>query len=121
MPLFFGFHGYSSQPQFDPSMMVHFRQRMAEEDLKRTNELIAERGNAVVMEAVASRSEEHDPGDPERDSGQQLTLDELLKPEDWTKATNWGTLSIKFMSLSLPGFMHGAGQSSSGVRSGPII
>jgi transposase, IS5 family len=121
MPLSLGFHGFSSKPPFDPSMMVHFRQRMAEEDRKRTNELIAERANAMVMEAVASRSEDDDPGESESDSGQQLTLGELMKPEDWTEANNWGTLSIDFITLSLPGFMHGAGQVSSGVRSGPFI
>jgi hypothetical protein len=34
--------------------MVHFRKRFSEEDLKRINELIAERGKAMVIEAVSS-------------------------------------------------------------------
>jgi ppGpp synthetase/RelA/SpoT-type nucleotidyltranferase len=34
-------------------MMVHFRKRFSEEDLKRINELIAERGKAMVIEAMS--------------------------------------------------------------------
>jgi hypothetical protein len=34
--------------------MVHFRKRFSEEDLMRINELIAERGKAMVIEAVSS-------------------------------------------------------------------
>jgi transposase, IS5 family len=52
---FLGFAGYSSKPPFDPSMMVHFRKRFSEEELSRINELIAERGKAMVMEAVAAQ------------------------------------------------------------------
>jgi len=54
MQFFLGFAGYSSKAPFDPSMMVHFRKRFSEEDLNRINELIAERGKEMVMEAVAS-------------------------------------------------------------------
>jgi hypothetical protein len=46
---FFGFAVYSSKAPFDPSMMVHFRKRFSEEDLRRVNELIAERGKALAM------------------------------------------------------------------------
>jgi len=35
-------------------MMVHFRKRFSKEDLKRINELIVERGKAMVQEAVSS-------------------------------------------------------------------
>ena len=94
MQFFLGFHGYSSKPPFDPSMMVHFRKRFSEEELKRINELIAERGKAMVIEAVASRSGDDDSGDPDDDAGNQLTLDELMKPADWPEGKNWGTLSI---------------------------
>ena len=51
---FLGFAGYSSKTPFDPSMMVHFRKRFSEQELNRINEFIAERGKAMVMEAVAS-------------------------------------------------------------------
>jgi IS5 family transposase len=45
---------YSSKVPFDPSMMVHFRKRLSEEEIIRMNELIAERVKGLVMEAVAS-------------------------------------------------------------------
>ena len=35
-------------------MMVHFRKRFSEEDLKRINELIAERGKKLVPLATVS-------------------------------------------------------------------
>jgi len=50
--------GDSGKAPFDPSMMVHFRKRFSEEDLKRINELIAERGKAILMEAVSSRMDD---------------------------------------------------------------
>ena len=56
MQFFLDFAGYSSKAPFDPSMMVHFRKRFSEEDLNRINELIAERGKALVFEAVALRA-----------------------------------------------------------------
>ena len=93
MQFFLGFSGYSSKPPFDPSMMVHFRKRFTEEDLKRINELIVERGKAMLMEAVASISDD-DADDPDADAGNQLSLDELVKPADWPEGKNWGTLSI---------------------------
>ena len=46
MQFFLGFAGYSSKAPFDPSMMVHFRKRFAEKDLKRINELTAGSGTA---------------------------------------------------------------------------
>jgi hypothetical protein len=94
MQFFLGFAGYSSKAPFDPSMMVHFRKRFSEEDLNRINELIAERGKAMVMDAVASLPNDDDSDDPDADAGQQLTLDELVKPADWPEGKNWGTLTI---------------------------
>jgi hypothetical protein len=94
MQYFLGFAGYSSKAPFDPSMMVHFRKRFTEEDLKRINELIAERGKAMLMETVASLSDDDDPGDPGVGDGTQLSLDDLVKPADWPEGKNWGTLSI---------------------------
>jgi IS5 family transposase len=94
MQFFLGFTGYSSKAPFDPSMMVHFRKRFSQEDLRRINELIAERGMAMVIEAVASRSDGDDPGEPAADAENQLTLDDLVKPADWPEGKNWGTLTI---------------------------
>ena len=60
MPFFLGFAGYSSKVPFDPSMMVNFRKRFSEEDLNRINELIAERGKAMMIEAVSSLPDDDD-------------------------------------------------------------
>ncbi len=91
---FLGFAGYSSMAPFDPSMMVHFRKRLSEEDLNRMNDLIADRGKEMVMEAVASLPNDYDSDDPDVDAGNQLSPDELVKPVDWPEGKNWGTLTI---------------------------
>jgi hypothetical protein len=93
MQFFLGFAGYSSKAPFDPSMMVHFRKRFSEDDLNRINELIAERGKAMV-EAVGSLPDDDDSDDPDSDAGNQLSLDDLVKPADWPEGRNWGTLTI---------------------------
>ncbi|CAK6697937.1 hypothetical protein IFHNHDMJ_02330 [Synechococcus sp. CBW1107] len=94
MQFFLGFAGYSSKAPFDPSMMVHFRKRFSEEDLKRINELIAERGKAMVIEAVSSLPDDDDSGAPGADAATQISLDDLVKPADWPQGKNWGTLTI---------------------------
>jgi hypothetical protein len=94
MQFFLGFAGYSSKAPFDPSMMVHFRKRFSEEDLKRINELIAERGKAMVIEAMSSLQDDDDSGDPGAHHGTQISLDDLVKPADWPEGKNWGTLTI---------------------------
>jgi hypothetical protein len=72
MQFFLGFAGYSSKTPFDPSMMVHFRKRFSEEDLKRINELIAESGRAMVIEAVSPLREDDDSDDPGAHAGTQI-------------------------------------------------
>ncbi|MCP9821788.1 hypothetical protein KBZ22_03785 [Cyanobium sp. L1E-Cus] len=94
MQFLLGFDSYSSKTPFDPSKMVHFRKRFSEEELNRINELIAARGKAMVIEAVASLLDEDDSGDPDSDAGNQLAIDDLVKPADWPEDKNWGTLSI---------------------------
>jgi IS5 family transposase len=93
MQFFLGFAGYSSKTPLDPSMMVHIRNRFSEDDLKRMNELIAERGKAMLIEAVMSFQDDDDSGDP-AESGNQVSLDDLVKPAEWPEGKNWGTLSI---------------------------
>jgi transposase, IS5 family len=75
-------------------MMVHFRKRFSEEELSRINELIAERGKAMVMETVASRQDDDDTDDPDAGAGSRLSLDDFVKPADWPEGMNWGTLTI---------------------------
>ena len=70
MQFFLGFASYSSKAPFDPSMMVHFRKRFTEEELSRVNELIAERGKAMVIEAIARQLPDDDESDdPDDDAG----------------------------------------------------
>lgn len=92
---FLGFAGYSNKAPFDPSMMVHFRKRFSDKDLRRINEIVVQRGKAMLLEAVASEQDDYD-GSGGDDSGScaQLTLDSLIKPVDWPEDKNWGTLSI---------------------------
>ena len=78
MQFFLAFDSYSSKIPFDPSMMVHFRKRFLEEELNRINELIAVRGKAMVIEAVASLLDEDDSDDPDSDAGNQLAIDDLV-------------------------------------------
>jgi hypothetical protein len=94
MQFFLGFAGYSSKAPFDPSMMVHFRKRFSAEDLKRINELIAERGKAMVIEAMSSLQDDDNSNDPGADAGTQISIDDFVKPADWPEGKNWGTLSI---------------------------
>ena len=85
MQFFLGFVGYSSKAPFDPSMMVHFRKRFPEDALKRINELIAERGKAMVIEAVSSMQDDdnsNDSGEPGSDAGTQISIDDFVKPAD---------------------------------------
>ena len=95
MQFFLGFEGYTSKKPFDPSMMVHFRKRLTDDDLRRINELVVQRGKQMLLEELEQRStdEDQDGGSPV-DGGEQLALDELIKPSDWPEDKNWGTLTI---------------------------
>jgi len=88
MQYFLSFVGYSSKASFDPSMMVHFRKRFSEEDLKRINELIIERGKPMVMEVVSPHPEDEGSDDRSAGRGNQITIDDILKPADWLEGKN---------------------------------
>ena len=93
MQFFLGFSGYSSKVPFDSSMMVHFRKRFSDEDLRHINELVVQRGKEMLIEAAAAQTDDDSSGD-DKDEGDQLSLDSLIKPSDWPEGKNWGTLSI---------------------------
>ena len=92
---FLGFAGYVATSPFDPSMMVHFRKRFSDDDIRRINELVVQRGKDMLLAALAERSDdnESDGGQPD-DRCDQLAIDELIKPSDWPEGKNWGTLTI---------------------------
>ena len=79
---FLGFAGYSSKLPFDPSMMVHLHKRLSEEDIKRINELVAERFKAMGIEALSSLQDDDNSGDPGAETGNQLSIDDIVKPAD---------------------------------------
>lgn len=83
MQFILGFAGYCSKTPVNPSMIVHSRMRFSEEELSRINELIAESGKAMVIEAVMAQKDDNDPGDPGANAGDQLLLEDLVKPADW--------------------------------------
>jgi len=89
-----GFAGYFSKAPLDPSMMVQFRKRFSQKDLNRINELVAERGKVMVMEAVAARQDDDCPHGPDAGASSQLSLDDFVKPSDWPEGRNLGTLTI---------------------------
>jgi hypothetical protein len=76
-------------------MMVHFLKRFSDDDIRRINELVVQRGKDMLLKALAERSDdnESDGGQPD-DRCDQLAIDELIKPSDWPEGKNWGTLTI---------------------------
>lgn len=74
--------------------MVHFRKRFTEEDLNRINEVIAERGKTMVIEAMSRLQDDDNSNDPGADAGTQISIDDFVKPADWPEGKNWGTLTI---------------------------
>jgi len=75
-------------------MMVHFRKRFSDEDLKRINKLVVQRGKEMLIEAVMNAEDDNDSDNQEPGAGDQLTLDDFIKPADWPEGKSWGTLSI---------------------------
>jgi len=55
--------------------------------------MIAERGKALLLEAVSSLPDE-DSDELDAEVGTQLSLDDLVKPVDWPEGQSWGTLTI---------------------------
>ena len=47
----------------------------------------------MLIEAAAAQTDDDSSGD-DKDEGDQLSLDSLIKPADWPEDKNWGTLSI---------------------------
>jgi IS5 family transposase len=63
-------------------MMVHFRKRFSEEDLKRIKELLVQRGKAMLIEAVMNAVDGDDTDDQGPNADVQLSLDDLVKPAE---------------------------------------
>ena len=48
----------------------------------------------MVMEAVSTHPDDDGSDDPGAGPGDQITLDDFVKPADWPEGKNWGTLTI---------------------------
>jgi hypothetical protein len=76
-------------------MMVHVRKRLSDEDPRRINELLVQRGKHMLLEALEQRSEDDgQDGGASDGCGELLALDEPIKPADWPEDKNWGALTI---------------------------
>lgn len=60
-----GFSGYVAKAPFDPSMMLHYRERFSDDEIRRINELVMQRGKDMMLKALAELSD-----DNESDCGQ---------------------------------------------------
>ena len=49
MQFFLDFEGYTGIKPFDPSMMVHFRKHLTDDNLQRINELLVQRGKQMLL------------------------------------------------------------------------
>lgn len=74
--------------------MVHFRKRFSDEDLRRINELVVQRGKEMLIESIKNQVDDDDSDQQGPNAGDQLSLDDLVKPADWPEEQNLGTLSI---------------------------
>ena len=79
---FLCFSGCSSKAPFNPSMMVHFRKRHSDNDLRRISELVVQRGEEMRAKVIASQPEEDGSNDPDSGNEDQLSIDDFIKPAD---------------------------------------
>jgi hypothetical protein len=110
MQIFLGFSGYSSKAPSDTSMIVHFRKRCSDDDLRRINELVVRRGKEMLVEVVASLCDVDDSDDTDPGTSELLSMDNVIKPADWPEGKNWGTLMID--ANCIPADIHWLSKSS---------
>jgi hypothetical protein len=48
----------------------------------------------MLIDAVTSVPDDDGSDDPDDDAGNQLSLDDFVKPADWPEGKPWGTLTI---------------------------
>ena len=76
---FIGQKSYSSESPFDPSMMVHFRQRIGEELIGTINKAMVKKAQAVSNESTSKKIEE---GEKEISNRGKLLIDATVAPAD---------------------------------------
>jgi hypothetical protein len=52
-----------------------------------------------VIEALSSLQDDENSGDPGAEAGNQLSIDDFVKPADWPEDKRWGTLTIDSKDL----------------------
>jgi hypothetical protein len=63
-------------------------------------ELIAERGKAMVIQAVSTLPDEDDSADPSSDAGNQFLRDDRLRVADWPEGKDWERSSLMVFNHS---------------------
>lgn len=76
---FIGLKSYSSEPPFDSSMMVHFRQRIGEELLGQINNAMVSKAQVFEKESTEKKPEEGEKEEPNRG---KLLIDATVAPAD---------------------------------------
>lgn len=71
-------------------MMVHIRKRFSDDDLRRIDSVVVQRGKDMLVEVAVSQCHEDEDSSGDRTgSGDQLSLDGLIKPADYPEGKNW--------------------------------
>jgi len=87
LQLFLGLNEYVEEPLFDASMMVHFRNRFSQDDLKKINDSIISAAIEKVDQSVANENDEEPPSTPPSNEG-KLLVDATCTPADITYPTD---------------------------------
>jgi IS5 family transposase len=87
LQLFLGLHQYVEKPLFDPSMMVHFRNRFSQEDFQKINDAIISSALDEDDDQVSESSDE-DPPSSLPSHGGKLLVDATCTPADITYPTD---------------------------------
>ena len=85
---FIGQKKYSNKPPFDPSMMVHFRQRMSADFIQRVNKKMVKNAREEKEECSGKSSEKSEP-----ENRGKLLLDATVGPADIKYPTDVGLLN----------------------------
>lgn len=88
---FLGLHRYKEEPLFNPSMMVHFRNRFTQEDFQKINDLIIANATDKQDDNASKDSDNSDDNEPPSGSSNhcgKLLVDATCTPADITYPTD---------------------------------
>jgi len=90
---FLGFHKFSDEPPFDPSMYVHFRKRFTLEELNQINEAIVQAEKASRENTQESNANDDDGDDHTSGNRGKLIIDATCAPADIRYPTDIGLVN----------------------------